>query len=663
MRNFFLYSILIIALLFFVLTGCDSSGKDDFSVMSSATFYSKIEGYAFKSSSLNSSPVLKSSSIAPVSGETPLAGVKVVVDGTSISTVTDSSGYFKIETSDRNILGFRAITFKNNTLTYEYGRLYLNFRENDVKLYRIKLFGDAKNEVIEIDSQDRTTIKNRFPIVDAGPDVYTYTYSNDYIKIYTEKSYDPDMNGKITDVYLDFNNDMIWDLHDVFKTRYVCSNRKDYFNTPGIHKVNIKMVDNMGGIGMDSFNVYVSTDITHTNFRPVAYIKENDGVNDGYIKVAGGSNVTIEGYGIDYDLTTGTRLTYSWEQVSGPDVIMNISEDLTGQNPISKMTFMPITGNSYVFDFFASDTKSVSIAARINIDAGEGGGDDPGVGDTVGGVADGFLYYEGDSVIYRLNTQSGATTMLTESSYVSTCPETTADYSGVFFASDKDSSGNYDLYVMDKNGANKVRITQTENSEFINRDEFYPVESQEGRVYYIYGNSLYSMSSSGSEKREELSFEGKSIKFPDVIITADTRKIAFVSNRNSIAEYELYVADLDEYGKIVNALNLIPHNVSSGKDDYYPKFSKDGKYLVFFRKGSGGKGNIYKLELITGIVIKLTDDSYDNRYPCFSTDGTKVFFVSDREGNDEIWVMDSDGTGKKKITDNNIIERFLVFGE
>jgi len=54
---------------------------------------------------------------------------------------------------------------------------------------------------------------------------------------------------------------------------------------------------------------------------------------------------------------------------------------------------------------------------------------------------------------------------------------------------------------------------------------------------------------------------------------------------------------------------------------------------------------------------RLTDDAGTDWYPSWSPDGTKIAFTSDRDGNDDIYVMYADGsniiqTSRTRLTDN-----------
>ena len=50
------------------------------------------------------------------------------------------------------------------------------------------------------------------------------------------------------------------------------------------------------------------------------------------------------------------------------------------------------------------------------------------------------------------------------------------------------------------------------------------------------------------------------------------------------------------------------------------------------------------------VAIKLTHDSGSNIQPAFSPDGERIVFISDRDGNQEIYVMNIDGANQQRLT-------------
>lgn len=73
--------------------------------------------------------------------------------------------------------------------------------------------------------------------------------------------------------------------------------------------------------------------------------------------------------------------------------------------------------------------------------------------------------------------------------------------------------------------------------------------------------------------------------------------------------------------------------------------SPDGKSVVFDMLG-----DLYSVPVLGGTVTALTAGIEWNFQPSFSPDGKSIAFVSDRDGNDNIWVMDTDGGNVRQVT-------------
>lgn len=73
--------------------------------------------------------------------------------------------------------------------------------------------------------------------------------------------------------------------------------------------------------------------------------------------------------------------------------------------------------------------------------------------------------------------------------------------------------------------------------------------------------------------------------------------------------------------------------------------SPDGETLIFHMLG-----DIYRVGIGGGEAEALTDDLAWNFQPRFSPDGESIAFISDREGAENIWIMDSDGENLQQVS-------------
>jgi TolB protein len=84
-------------------------------------------------------------------------------------------------------------------------------------------------------------------------------------------------------------------------------------------------------------------------------------------------------------------------------------------------------------------------------------------------------------------------------------------------------------------------------------------------------------------------------------------------------------------------------------ENSYPYWSPDGSKIVF-SSNRDGDDEIYVMNADGSHQVRLTNHTQNDGGPRWSPDGSKIVFVSERDGNAEIYVMNADGSSQRRLT-------------
>jgi len=144
--------------------------------------------------------------------------------------------------------------------------------------------------------------------------------------------------------------------------------------------------------------------------------------------------------------------------------------------------------------------------------------------------------------------------------------------------------------------------------------------------------------------------------------SGSTQRILLVSDIDAVGNYDVYSMNPDGTG--------ILRLTSNPAFDGYPVISPDGKRIAFISMRDRAGGDIYVMNTDGTNVVRHTFGPGAFRTPSWSKDGKQLVFSSTRDGatpdagnlaDYEVYVMNADGTGIKRLTDNDYADNQAVW--
>lgn len=215
----------------------------------------------------------------------------------------------------------------------------------------------------------------------------------------------------------------------------------------------------------------------------------------------------------------------------------------------------------------------------------------------------------------------------------------------VFFST---RSGDPNLWLMDPDGANPTQLSfnqyeETIGSWSLDGSEFIFFSWRDG------DEEIFIMNADGTNIRQLTDNV-----FDDVMpkLSPDGARIAFYSNRGG-GGFEMFSMALD--GGDLQQLTT-DHGFYRNDYEFGPPtpfgWSPDGARLVFV-SDQDGDPEIFIMDRDGGNITQLTYNENFETWPSWSPAGDQIVFVSDRDGDFEIFVMNIDGSGASQLTSNN----------
>lgn len=238
----------------------------------------------------------------------------------------------------------------------------------------------------------------------------------------------------------------------------------------------------------------------------------------------------------------------------------------------------------------------------------------------------------------------------------------------IAFVSDRD--GNEEIYVMDADGTDQTRLTTDPNRDvhpsfspdgrqltFTSRrpsdlsDEVYVMDARDTDPQDGNGDNLTKLT--GDPPRNFMS-----------VFSPDGSRIAFIRNEpnlgSDLIDSELWVMDADG----TNQIRLTDNTAN----EIRPAFSPDGEHIAFTRRDPTNpdpgkrRDDIYLINVDSKVETRLTSNAAADTTANFSPDGQKIAFNSTRDhASGELYVMKADGSSTVRLTNNAAVDEFPAF--
>jgi hypothetical protein len=227
---------------------------------------------------------------------------------------------------------------------------------------------------------------------------------------------------------------------------------------------------------------------------------------------------------------------------------------------------------------------------------------------------------EGTSHIYV--THGTQLLQVTSGDGTDIAPAWSPDHQRIAFQSSRD--GNWEIYVANADGSGVRRLTDDDA-----RDG-EPTWSPDGkRIAFVRDGQLYEMRANGGHAHP-IRNDGE---WPDW--SPDGTSLTYDSPFGG------------HHGIVVSAPGQSLGQYGA-PENRRPKWSPDGKVIAY--QCLSGHWHICVLDAKTGTVRVLTGHDSDAFAPTWSPDGKHIAFISDRDGNDQLYVMRANGTGIVRLT-------------
>ncbi|HEY8172944.1 MAG TPA: hypothetical protein VIH21_07635 [Dehalococcoidia bacterium] len=251
--------------------------------------------------------------------------------------------------------------------------------------------------------------------------------------------------------------------------------------------------------------------------------------------------------------------------------------------------------------------------------------------------------------VYTIDPNTTEVAQLTHNTSFDGNPGWSPDYTRIVFASDRERGGrNNDLYTMAADGTDVQKITDGRIESFWS-PRFSPDGNQISFALQQQGEYYVGVMRRDGSFARPLAGPYQFAEFP--AWSRDGKEIFYSAIGEGTQAADILAVDV--------ATAAVRTVISTPAADVCPHFSRDGTYLTYASSPHGtddGEPDIFKHDLsstdTTGADdIALTTDPARDDYANPSPDNKHYVFISVRDGDYDLYLMNADGTNQRRLLD------------
>ena len=205
----------------------------------------------------------------------------------------------------------------------------------------------------------------------------------------------------------------------------------------------------------------------------------------------------------------------------------------------------------------------------------------------------------------------------------------------IVFVSNK--NGNEDIFSMDLDGSGLNQLTESTDKDA------YPAVSTDGKkiAYTSDINGYWQIMVMDWDGRNKIQLTNDPVRSGYPTWSFDGRYIFYEVYKDG--DWEIYRMNSDGSGRKRLTFN-------AGAYDWHP-FAHPYQYRVIFESGAVGHEQIYIMDHNGDNIERLSESSARKRVPCMSVDGEYIVFMGYEGDTRFVYIMDGDGENIRRISD------------